>query len=159
MPFSSKGEQRRGRWNIDDDDDGDETATTLKRGTDSTSWNAKNDNDQQNNGIRRDDIVSTSRETRKTTTTIDDSTAENIQQLRETIQKEHENKADSQEEQKLDDSPLVKSMRELGVGSPCCKRVSGSRGRGSPVRENFERTKIERKSATRASIDVEDFDR
>ena len=58
VPFSSKGnEQEEGEM------EEPKTTTTAtkppppeKRGTESTSWNAKNDNDQQNNGIRRDDV-------------------------------------------------------------------------------------------------------
>ena len=90
---------------------------------------------------------------------IDDSTAENIQQLREMIHKEHENKSGAEGECKLDDSPLVKSMRELGVGSPTA--TTSSRGGGEEADEGeFQREQQagesqepERASTSRTSID------
>ena len=164
VPFSSKGnEQEEGETKEP------KTTTTAtkppppeKRGTESTSWNAKNDNDQQNNGIRRDDVgndVARDDEGNNNDDDDDDSTAENIQQLRETIQKEYENKADSQEEQKLDDSPLVKSMRELGVGSPAATaspKVGGEdadEGEFPREQKSKENQQPEQASTSRTSTD------
>ena len=164
VPFSSKGnEQEEGEM------EEPKTTTTAtkppppeKRGTESTSWNAKNGNDQQNNGIRRDDVgndVARDDEGNNNDDDDDDSTAENIQQLRETIQKEYENKADSQEEQKLDDSPLVKSMRELGVGSPAATaspKVGGEdadEGEFPREQKSKENQQPEQASTSRTSTD------
>ena len=117
-------------------------------------------NKRGRNGITGDDIVSNEDEENNN----DDSTRANIQHLREMIHKEHENKLDAEDEQKLDDSPLVKSMRELGVGSPTTATATASAspgggeedaGEGQAQRER--QSEVSTTTATDNDVDQDKF--
>ena len=79
------------------------------------------------------------------------------------IHKEHENKLDAEDEQKLDDSPLVKSMRELEVGSPTTATATasaspgGGRGCGEGQAQRERQSEVSTTTATDNDVDQDKF--
>ena len=147
-----------------EEEEGTSTTTLTKPPPPKRSFVEKTKGDEGNkrgrNGITGDDIVSNEDEENNN----DDSTRANIQHLREMIHKEHENKLDAEDEQKLDDSPLVKSMRELGVGSPTTATATASAspgggeedaGEGQAQRER--QSEVSTTTATDNDVDQDKF--
>ena len=155
MPSSSEASE---------EEEGTSTTTLTKPPPPKRSFVEKTKGDEGNkrdrNGITGDDIVSNEDEENNN----DDSTRANIQHLREMIHKEHENKLDAEDEQKLDESPLVKSMRELGVESPTTATATASAsprggeedaGEGQSQRER--QSEVSTTTATDNDVDQDKF--